>query len=290
MIATSPDIGERRPVPSVIGSGSRRIMQRLPKTTRAHSGASHLKSKGLGLGLALFLASAPTPAAAWTPWGAIARLFSGGNAVRQSDGTFVLRAVCAQANDETAFGLGEGRGFSTDPAARLDIASVFSGSGSLALAFGGGDNTAQLQQELSAVAQAAMPAMRDLLAEEIARYDFGDPLAVLHSEPGAAVRLLEARLHPVVKDVFNARMANAMDSSAAWARTAGALDRIGPGRMSRATLRALLDTASESATETVFRHMMEAEIALRRAPDHVQSVRARNVLRRMAIQDAKRGG
>lgn len=283
-------MGERKRVPLGIGSGSRRIMQRLPKTTRARLSGGRLKSTGLSLGLALFLASVPTQAAAWTPWGAIARLFSGGNAVRQSDGAFVLRAVCAQANDETAFALGEGRGFFIDPAARLDIAPVFSGSGSLALAFGGGDNTTQLQNELSAVAQATMPAVRDVLADKIARHDFGDPLAVLHSEPGAAIRILEARWHPVVKEMFNARMANAMDSSAVWARTAGALDRVGPGRMSRATLRALLDTASESATETVFRRMIEAEIALRRAPERVQAARARSVLRRMAIQDTKRGG
>lgn len=289
MIATWPDIGERKRVPSVIGSGSRRIMQRLPKTTRSRLGGP-LKSRRMALGLAIFLASAPTPAAAWTPWGAIARLFSGGNGVRQGDGSAVLRAVCAQANDETAFVLGVGRGFSTDPAARLDIAPVFSGSGSLALAFGGGDNTAELQRELSLVAEASMPAVQKLLAGEIVRYDFGDPLAVLHSEPGAAIRIVEGRWRPAVKEVFSGRMANAMDSSAVWARTAGALDRVGPARMSRATLRALVDTASESATETVFRRMQEAEAALRRAPDRVQSVRARNVLRRMAVQDAKQGG
>lgn len=262
-------------------------MQRIPGAARA--GAHRFRFKGMAVWLVLALAAAPVSAQAWTPWGAIARLFSGGGAVRQGDGAAALRAVCLQANDKVLQAFGADHGFLTDPAARLDIASVFAGSGSLALAFGGGNSSGDLQRELALAAEAAMPRVHALLAGEIARQDFSDPLAVLRSEPGTATRILAVRWQSAVQDVFLTRMGTSLETSAAWARTAAALDRVGPGRMSRATQRALLETASESAAQTVFRRMAETEVALRSNPDQVLSPKARTVLRRLAHQAAPRG-
>lgn len=265
------------------------IRREMAKVRATKAGQRRLKSHSLGIFFMLALTLAPAAAYAWTPWGAIARLFSGGNALRQVDGATALKAVCQQANDDVLSALATGHGFSSGSSDRLDISAVFAGSASLALAFGGGENGADVQRDLELAAEAAMPSVHALLAKGIAEYDFGDPLGVLRSEPGAATRILAVRWRPGVKGLFLTRMTTSLENSTPWARTAAALDRVGPGRMSRGTQRAVLDAASDRATEAVFRRLAEREAALRAQPDLVLSPRARAVLNRMAHQSGPRG-
>ncbi len=254
-------------------------MQRTLETTRPRVG--RVAQRPFGIALALALIAMPSAAAAWTPWGAIARLFARGDSMRQTDGAAALRALCTQANDQVEQMLATQRGFSTKSSDWLDIAPVFGGSAALAMAFGGGDARSPVQMELANAAEAAMPRVHDFLESEIAHHDFGDPLAVLRSEQGAATRILEVRWRAAVQEMFRERMANDLNASPAWARTEAALDRVGPGRTSRSTQRALLETASGAAADAVFNAMRAEEINLRRNPDLVGSPKARVVLRRI---------
>lgn len=292
MIATRPHFGERKQAGSAKQGNRDCIMQKLRQTTRERLGPPRKRPpniSGLGVLLALSLAAIPSPAEAWTPWGAIARLFSRGDSVRQGDGAVALRAVCLQANDHALKTLATQRGFTSNSSAWLDIAPVFAGSASLAMAFGGGDTSRVLEAELARAAEAAMPSVHDVLAGEIAQYDYGDPLAVLRSGPGAASHMLSVHWQGAVTALFRERMETDLGNSAAWARTEAALDRIGPGKISRSTLRALLDNAAEAATDAVFQTMREHEILLRGDPNLVESPRARGVLRRVPAMVGKEG-
>jgi len=238
-----------------------------------------------GLLALVALAALTQPAQAWpgeSIWRAITGLFRGGpDEVSQREAQRALRTLSTEAVIRAKARLSAPDGFSGDPELRVTLPETSRGLRGVAGLPGRPDPIDEVCEAINLASSAAAPTIASRLAEDAASFDFGDPLAVLKSEGGAAAKMLAARHGPDVAAAFEGSIDAALSASPDWAKVEAALQRAGPVRAPSASRRELVRSTAAQAADHFFLAVAREEKALRANPEPLPGD-AREVLRRAA--------